>query len=241
MRTVPCARCGTNIRPSGQWSLPPGQATCLPCRRAQFKLNRPHGMAGYAHGCRCDTCRQGLRDRYRRSYQPKPRAEKVCENCGGTFTAARPGVLTCSPECSAQRRKALVNAKRRATLPPTAACVVCGDEFPRQGHTKLCSEICRRKRAVAHSLNRKAKTREVFVAPVERERIFGRDKWRCYRCGCALSRTRTVPHPQAPTIDHLVPLTRGGTHEPANVRACCYRCNCIKGNRGGNEQLLLIG
>jgi 5-methylcytosine-specific restriction endonuclease McrA len=35
----------------------------------------------------------------------------------------------------------------------------------------------------------------------------------------------------ATTIDHVVPLARGGTHDLANLRASCARCN----SRGGVE------
>ncbi len=33
------------------------------------------------------------------------------------------------------------------------------------------------------------------------------------------------------TIDHVVPLSRGGRHEPENLVAACPRCNCSRGNR----------
>lgn len=34
-----------------------------------------------------------------------------------------------------------------------------------------------------------------------------------------------------PTLDHLVPLSKGGTHSAANVVVCCRSCNSRKGNR----------
>jgi len=34
-----------------------------------------------------------------------------------------------------------------------------------------------------------------------------------------------------PTIDHMIPLTRGGTHSAANLVACCLSCNSRKGSR----------
>jgi 5-methylcytosine-specific restriction endonuclease McrA len=32
-----------------------------------------------------------------------------------------------------------------------------------------------------------------------------------------------------PTIDHVVPVSYGGTHTKDNVRACCFGCNTNKG------------
>lgn len=49
-----------------------------------------------------------------------------------------------------------------------------------------------------------------------------------------------VPHPKAPTVGHVVPLAKGGTHERANCRTACFRCNCGKQDRGGGEQFALV-
>ena len=37
------------------------------------------------------------------------------------------------------------------------------------------------------------------------------------------------------TIDHVMPLSRGGKHEPANLVAACYSCNSSKGARTPDE------
>jgi 5-methylcytosine-specific restriction endonuclease McrA len=52
--------------------------------------------------------------------------------------------------------------------------------------------------------------------------------------------TKVVPHPKAPTIDHIVPLSAGGDDTKANVQLACFLCNSIKGSRG-TQQLTLIG
>jgi len=56
-------------------------------------------------------------------------------------------------------------------------------------------------------------------------------------------RNAVVPHPKAPTIDHVIPLSKGGTHEPANVQLAHYYCNSIKadGAWGAGEQLAMLG
>lgn len=35
----------------------------------------------------------------------------------------------------------------------------------------------------------------------------------------------------SPTVDHVVPLARGGTHDPENLVLACMACNCKKGVR----------
>jgi 5-methylcytosine-specific restriction endonuclease McrA len=44
-----------------------------------------------------------------------------------------------------------------------------------------------------------------------------------------------------PSLDHIEPLSLGGKHVPENVQITHLACNMAKGNRGGGEQLLLIG
>jgi 5-methylcytosine-specific restriction endonuclease McrA len=33
------------------------------------------------------------------------------------------------------------------------------------------------------------------------------------------------------TVDHIVPISRGGTHEAENMAPACQRCNCSKGSK----------
>lgn len=44
-----------------------------------------------------------------------------------------------------------------------------------------------------------------------------------------------------PSIDHVIPVSRGGSDDLANLRLTHWRCNHQRGNRGGNEQLRLVG
>ena len=59
---------------------------------------------------------------------------------------------------------------------------------------------------------------------------------RCYICGCEVDfddyeragHNRISCGPKFPTIDHVVPVSRGGTDEVDNLRLCCNRCNGAK-------------
>ncbi|MBF6315035.1 HNH endonuclease [Nocardia farcinica] len=83
--------------------------------------------------------------------------------------------------------------------------------------------------------------RKAFVANVSPRKVFERDRWKCHLCKRKVRRSAVVPHPLAPTIDHVIPLAKGGTHEPANCATAHYQCNSAKGDRDAGEQLALIG
>ncbi|MHC5779219.1 HNH endonuclease [Nostoc sp.] len=46
---------------------------------------------------------------------------------------------------------------------------------------------------------------------------------KCFWCSCELT-------PETLTIDHLVPLSKGGSNKLKNLRATCARCNQTRGN-----------
>lgn len=90
-----------------------------------------------------------------------------------------------------------------------------------------------------------AKRRMVFVAakletfkPVE---IFNRDRWICGICLSKVDPKAKAPDPLSASVDHIVPLSEGGDHARANCRLAHYGCNSSRRNRGGGEQLSLIG
>lgn len=56
-----------------------------------------------------------------------------------------------------------------------------------------------------------------------RKEIFERDGWVCQICGS--------PVAENPTIDHIIPLIRGGNDAPSNVQLAHFSCNASKGAR----------
>jgi len=73
--------------------------------------------------------------------------------------------------------------------------------------------------------------RGAFVADVSRTAVFERDGWECQLCHRAVDPSLRYPNADAASLDHIVPLARGGTHEPANVQLAHSRCNSSKKDR----------
>jgi 5-methylcytosine-specific restriction endonuclease McrA len=71
--------------------------------------------------------------------------------------------------------------------------------------------------------------------------ILERDRWRCGICGKRIGKSFRYPHPRSKSIDHVIPLSEGGDDTAANKRAAHLDCNRRRMNRGGGEQLAMIG
>lgn len=197
-------------------------------------------------------------DYYQRRFRAQ-QIEQTCQECGAIFLRANL-VRSCSPECQQilkrrvhgrkQLRKQRI-ARARARLARAAhgtrgavtfiagPCGSCG--VPIVSHrldARWCSIECKRRQKAAR---RRARERQAFVEDISPRKIFERDKWICQLCHHKVKRNVVVPHPDAPVIDHVIPLARGGMHEATNAQCAHFICNSIKGDRGGGEQLMLIG
>jgi 5-methylcytosine-specific restriction endonuclease McrA len=58
--------------------------------------------------------------------------------------------------------------------------------------------------------------------------IFERDNWMCGICGYWIDPQYRFPDHRAATVDHIVPLSCGGTHTFENCQAAHRRCNEAK-------------
>ncbi|MFE3429810.1 HNH endonuclease [Streptomyces sp. NPDC059171] len=189
---------------------------------------------------------------YSRQYDKSQAAQHqvTCAECGNHSLVTRADARYCSLACwyessrkanRARHSQVELAWKPTLRLPRTigvtvlrplrrrwfsACCPMCSTWFvtdnPKHQH---CSPQCGRR---ASKDKRRALERDAFVAPVSRPWVYERDQWTCQLCREPVARDQVVPHPQAPTIDHIIPLARGGTHEPANVQLAHYWCNTIK-------------
>ena len=61
--------------------------------------------------------------------------------------------------------------------------------------------------------------------------VFDAHGWVCHLCGGEISRFATSDDWMRVTLDHIIPLSRGGTHTWDNVKPAHWRCNMSKGDR----------
>lgn len=248
----PCATRGLNQARKADGRLA-AQRRKHGAKRAEWLINaRLAGRYCYTEQAACERCGATFT---RRMYAEEPRrycsarcradARRVwtgctCGHCGRAFLSVERSRY-CTDRCEA-------HARRLQQLPATPAprlfsmgwCRRCSTPFvvPDQPGA-YCSHRCMK----GDEKDRRRAAQRGAVATVYRRRIFERDQWTCQLCGRKVKRDAVAPHPLSPTIDHIVPLSEGGAHEPANVQCAHFKCNVDKGARvaGAGEQLRLIG
>lgn len=78
--------------------------------------------------------------------------------------------------------------------------------------------------------------RRVLAAGAESDKmtiadLLVRDERICQICGSLIPLDAAWPDPLSPSIDHIVPISKGGTHTFGNVQSAHLRCNMLKGDR----------
>jgi 5-methylcytosine-specific restriction endonuclease McrA len=78
-----------------------------------------------------------------------------------------------------------------------------------------------RTRRSEYRARRRARKANGFLSERDWSRLVNRLGGRCFYCGSA----------EPMTIDHIIPLARGGRHTIGNVIPACLSCNCSKQDR----------
>ncbi|MEV7840190.1 HNH endonuclease [Streptomyces albidoflavus] len=61
--------------------------------------------------------------------------------------------------------------------------------------------------------------------------VHARNGWTCQLCHEPIDPDVAWPDPMSPSIDHVIPLARGGEHSMGNVQSAHLGCNSSKGDR----------
>ena len=155
-----------------------------------------------------------------------------CANCRIIDRRQRQGAKTARFELERQQDK--------GTQLEFAICKQCGALFvPRGGRKEYCSTECGKKWHNSrrdHIENRRRwKAEQTKDHDISLEKLFKRDGGICYICGqeCDWNDYTKdggtfIAGDRYPSVEHVVPLSKGGEHSWDNVRLACRRCNYLK-------------
>lgn len=218
---VTCGHCGETFtfpKRNG-----PAPTYCSDLCKGRANLHRRKISGGYE----ADLARR------RAEYSPLGVRNFECKHCGGIFQNAH-AKKYCSDRCSQLRRDA------RSEL-------VCQEDGCDRGVRAkgLCNMHWRRKaraegresapawdeRRKANYHKRRAQKRTTQVEDLEPLDIYERDIWLCGLCMTPVDSDLSWPDPRSASLDHILPLSKGGTHTYENVQLAHLNCNVSKGNR----------
>jgi 5-methylcytosine-specific restriction endonuclease McrA len=138
-------------------------------------------------------------------------------------------------QAEAKRRESAAQKELRLLL-RRHDCPVCGTSTVRPVY---CSDACARKANNAtHEHRRRARIEAAMVdKDITVDGLFKRDGGICHLCGgrCdyedfVVVNGTTICGDWYPSIDHVIPLSKGGEHSWSNVKLAHRICNSIKGD-----------
>lgn len=163
------------------------------------------------------------------------RTLKPCPRCGTPFWPWADGVKHARKYCSRaciKRPKAASTAAVISRAKPLRAlsCRWCGTAFSHaHSTTAFCTDVCRKR---ARNQQKKARKKTMRSAPlIPLPLVYLRDQGVCALCVEGVDSTLRSPHPRAATLDHIIPLSKGGAHDEGNVQLAHYGCNSAKRDR----------
>lgn len=101
-------------------------------------------------------------------------------------------------------------------------------EFANEDDKPFILQILERKKAAAAAEAAKAARRNRsgnWISNADRQALYERDGHTCRYCGSTDSLS----------LDHIIPVSQGGTDEPDNLVTACRSCNSAKGGRTPKE------
>jgi DNA-directed RNA polymerase subunit RPC12/RpoP len=196
---------------------------------------------------------ESYRDRWARDFERKSNTH--CIDCGAPVRWGRTQETRCRGcgHRAYQQRKAAEQRRgrhrRRAAKKLERAavgvsrdwvfvqgrCASCGEQFAcmlTNSPGRFCSKTCSRREAKAL---RRARQKGADVTPGQRWQVYERDNWICRICGDPVDRAAAPGDLAEPTVDHRIPLDRGGAHAMENWQTAHRYCNSWKSNRIGVE------
>lgn len=136
-----------------------------------------------------------------------------------------------------QEQREAYKEQQRAIRNAPKPCPVCGKLTTRP---KYCSAICRDRanNSTKDARRRKKITNAMVDKDITVMGLFKRDAGVCYLCGqkCnvedyVIRDGNFIAGDWYPSIDHVVPLSKGGKHSWSNVKLAHRRCNSIKSDK----------
>lgn len=184
----------------------------------------------------CDDCKRKRPDT-KAAYVPVESQSFLCSWCSGPFELSGKQ-LSVSSRYSNHFCSALCRSRWRYTVvkPPhhiyKNVCDRCTGTFESRNKNKFC-QSCRDNYIPVNVRGHHGRAVHFgveYVTGISRNAVMERFAWHCGLCDKPINPFSEYPSAEYGTIDHIVPMSKGGPHTWANVQAAHLGCNLSKGN-----------
>lgn len=185
---------------------------------------------------RCKDC--GYIFKYSKSgIRPSHRSLIICRQCQEILSNKRKEedrrVKILAREEKAALRMMALNRRREEAR--QHICARCGKEFTANPNKRYCSELCRRRAQDSRNEHRRRIRIKGYKDNIQLPVLYKRDKGICWLCedkcewnDFKIKNGAFVVGERYPSIDHVIPLSKGGSHTWSNVRLAHKGCNTYK-------------
>ena len=216
--------------------------------RAEVCLNcSAHVEQPKAGGRPRKYCSAKCKDLFLDSQKPKRRIVLVCSNCSKQFETSGTHKF-CSPNCrktaTVERERSRREEERNRLYPNGERTTICG--WCKEPRTwKIAESVVN---AFHPDCTVDAKRARYRIKTVKRQKVVGTPSrvsadrvleiygHRCSICGEKIFLNLPRTSPEGLTVDHVIPISRGGTDDIANLRPAHWICNIRKSNKLPKEQ-----
>lgn len=178
--------------------------------------------------------RNRVRERARKEKERAARPTRLCPICDRPLGKGKR--MTCgAPECKQQ----VITDRMREYMRTRRADPITGPlhrESSRKANAKRREAVGHWRTVYPHhsvriDAMRRSRLSTVLVESFAPREVYERDGWVCQLCQHPIDRATPWPESASPSIDHIVPLAKGGPHTLANVQAAHLGCNSRKRDR----------
>lgn len=203
--------------------------------------------------CKRKAARRRYRQREtkRREAERVPLPERQCPECAEQFRPSAATQKFCVAECrlTYYARVSADNVRKRKGMrtwdqykadleASRRTCTITGCAKPHLAKGLCRSHYGRARRiegdtlyALGGDYRKRAEHWGVDYEPFDRFEVFRRDHWTCQLCGEQVDPAIEYPDPMSVSLDHIIPLSKGGPHTKNNAQTAHLGCNSRKGNR----------
>lgn len=188
-------------------------------------------------------CSKSHADKYLKLLKPKaPLLNKICDWCSSSFQSKMKAARFCSHDC---RRLKASEKGRLETLARQAAnpnrfdynCDDCGrlvvsDKKVTVGHHgRYCNFCSLRRRRERYRIKTAKRQKVLNPIRISADVLIERDGNVCHLCNLEIDLSLARNSRFGATIDHVVPVSKGGADTLDNMKLAHWICNIKKGNK----------